>query len=87
MVCSQVYNPPTSPASAASSLRFGILGAAAIAPNALIQPAQSHPEVTVYAVAARDIKKAEAFAKKWGIEKVHGSYQGKHFQSCSRNLN
>jgi len=56
-------------------LKFGILGAANIAPNALILPARSHPEVVVYAVAARRKEKAEAFAKKYGIEKAYGSYE------------
>ncbi|OAX42135.1 NAD(P)-binding protein [Rhizopogon vinicolor AM-OR11-026] len=59
-------------------LKFGILGAAAIAPAALIIPAKSHPEVELYAVAARDISRAERFAKKHGIKKWYGgqdSYQ------------
>ncbi|KAJ7708864.1 hypothetical protein B0H17DRAFT_367481 [Mycena rosella] len=33
-------------------LKFGILGAAAVAPDALINPAKSHPEAVVYVVAA-----------------------------------
>ncbi|KAF5364654.1 hypothetical protein D9758_005517 [Tetrapyrgos nigripes] len=57
-------------------LKFGILGAAAIAPPALIIPAKTHPEVVVYAVAARDLKRAEAFAKKHGIQKVYGGTNG-----------
>ncbi|EGN98488.1 hypothetical protein SERLA73DRAFT_183526 [Serpula lacrymans var. lacrymans S7.3] len=56
-------------------LKFGILGAAAIAPAALINPAQSHSDVVVYAIAARDPKRAEAFAEKYGIEKWYGNYQ------------
>lgn len=44
---------------------------------ALITPAKSHPEVIVYAVAARDKTKATAFAKKYGIPHVKDSYQGK----------
>lgn len=43
---------------------------------ALITPAKSHPEVIVQAVAARDRKKAEAFAKANGIPQVLDSYQG-----------
>jgi len=43
---------------------------------AVIQPAKSHPEVIVAAVAARDVKKAEVYAKKHGIPIVHKSYQG-----------
>ena len=37
-----------------TTVRFGILGAARIAPAALIRPAASNPEVTVEVVAARD---------------------------------
>lgn len=57
-------------------LKIGILGAANIAPNALIYPARSHPEVEVYGVAARDIRKAEKFAKKYGIKKWYGGQDG-----------
>lgn len=46
-------------------------------PMALITPAKSHPEVIVYSVAARDKKKATAFAKKHGIPHVKDNYQGK----------
>jgi predicted dehydrogenase len=56
-------------------IRIGILGAAAIAPTALIKPARDNPEVTVAAVAARDFAKAAQFAAKHGIERVHASYQ------------
>ncbi|KAH8890091.1 putative oxidoreductase [Thozetella sp. PMI_491] len=57
------------------ALKFGILGAANIAPMALIAPAKAHAEVIIQAVAARDRKKAEAFAKKHGIPEVRDSYQ------------
>ncbi|KAJ7696447.1 hypothetical protein B0H17DRAFT_1130861 [Mycena rosella] len=57
-------------------LKFGILGAAAIAPDALINPAKSHPEVVIYAVAARSQKRAAEFARKHGIEKVFGGPNG-----------
>ncbi|KAJ7675502.1 hypothetical protein B0H14DRAFT_3066624 [Mycena olivaceomarginata] len=46
-------------------LRFGVLGAAAIAPTAFIAPVKSHPEAVVYAVAARSKERAAAFAKTW----------------------
>ncbi|KIM79362.1 hypothetical protein PILCRDRAFT_10492 [Piloderma croceum F 1598] len=68
-------NPPASSA-AASPIKFGILGAADIAPRALISPASNHPETVVYAVASRDNKKASAFAKKHGIEKVYSGATG-----------
>jgi predicted dehydrogenase len=57
-------------------------------PMALINPAKSHPEVIVQAVAARDRKRAEAYAKKHGIHEVKGSYQGtslRHLQTCLRD--
>ncbi|CAO2657338.1 Nn.00g034640.m01.CDS01 [Neocucurbitaria sp. VM-36] len=56
------------------ALRFGILGAANIAPTALTIPARSHAEVIVVAVAARDKKKAETYAKRHGIPIVHDNY-------------
>ncbi|KAJ3528545.1 hypothetical protein NM688_g7985 [Phlebia brevispora] len=66
-------NPPRVPLSTESApIKFGILGAANIAPVALILPARSHAEVEVYAVAARDLAKAQAFAAKHGIEKAYG---------------
>ncbi|KAK7056257.1 hypothetical protein VNI00_002810 [Paramarasmius palmivorus] len=71
-----ILYPPEPKASADSKpLRFGILGAANIAPPALIIPAKSHPDVVVYAVAARSLAKAEAFAKKYGIAKAYEGYQ------------
>jgi hypothetical protein len=68
------YKPPTSPPNSSNPLKFGILGAAKIAPNALITPARTHPDVQVYAVAARSLDRAREFAAKHGIEKAYGSY-------------
>ena len=56
-------------------LRFGILGAARIAPAALIRPARHVADARVVAVAARDREKATRFAAKHGIDGVHGSYE------------
>jgi predicted dehydrogenase len=58
----------------ASPLRIGILGAARIAPPALVRPARQVAEAEVAAVAARDPARARAFAAKHGIAKVHESY-------------
>lgn len=58
----------------APALRIGILGAARIAPRALIKPARDNPEVVVAAVAARDVERARAFAAQHGIASVHGDY-------------
>ncbi len=55
-------------------LRIGILGAARIAPMALVRPARDVPGVEVTAVAARDVERAKKFAAKHGIRRVHGSY-------------
>jgi predicted dehydrogenase len=57
-----------------SPLRIGILGAARIAPMALVRPARDVPEATVAAVAARDRARAEKFAARGGIPRVHASY-------------
>jgi predicted dehydrogenase len=55
-------------------IRIGVLGAARIAPSALIKPAKDNAEVVVDAVAARDGSRARAFAAKHGIARVHDSY-------------
>ncbi|KDQ61328.1 hypothetical protein JAAARDRAFT_30745 [Jaapia argillacea MUCL 33604] len=73
----KAFNPPiASPSVASKPIKFGILGAARIAPIALIDPCKSHPEAEVYAVAARDQAKAEAFAKKHSIPKVYSGSNG-----------
>ncbi len=56
------------------TVRIGILGAARIAPSAVIKPAASVTEAVVGAVAARDRSRADAFASKHGIAKVCDSY-------------
>jgi predicted dehydrogenase len=55
-------------------MRIGVLGAARIAPAALIKPARVVDGVEVGAVAARDRARAEAFATKHGVTTVHDSY-------------
>ncbi|OBB91089.1 Gfo/Idh/MocA family protein [Mycobacterium sp. 852002-40037_SCH5390672] len=57
-----------------AKLRIGILGAARIAPLALINPAQDNAEVVVAAVAARDTSRAQAFAVKHDIGRIHDGY-------------
>jgi predicted dehydrogenase len=59
---------------ARTPLRIGILGAARIAPSAIIFPAQATGHQLV-AVGARDKARAEVFAKQYQIEKAYGSYQ------------
>jgi len=55
-------------------LRFGILGAARIAPLALIQPAALLPGVSVAAIAASSVEKAQTFADNNNIATVSESY-------------
>jgi predicted dehydrogenase len=57
-----------------STVRIGVLGAARIAPAALIRPARALDGVQVAAVAARDCNRAASFAAKHGIATVHDSY-------------
>ncbi|MBV8159617.1 MAG: gfo/Idh/MocA family oxidoreductase, partial [Acidimicrobiia bacterium] len=54
---------------------MGCLGAARIAPAALIKPARADDEVEVRALAARDVTRARAFAAKHGVPVVHDSYE------------
>ena len=55
-------------------MQIGVLGAARIAPPALIKPAKANADVVVAAVAARDVSRAQAFAAKHHIARVHDSY-------------
>ena len=55
-------------------MRIGVLGAARIAPAALMKPAGAVDDVEVAAVAARDRGRAQAFARRRGIPVVHDSY-------------
>jgi len=63
-------NNPPSVDKDTNALRFGILGAARIGPDAVIKPAKSHPSVVVAAVASRDRTKADRYAKQHSIPKV-----------------
>ena len=55
-------------------LRIGVLGAARIAPAALMRPARAIDGVEVTAVAARDPQRARRFAARYGIATVHPDY-------------
>ncbi len=55
-------------------IRFGVLGAAKIAPNALIQPCADEDRADIHCVAARDRGRAGRFAEEHGIPTVHDSY-------------
>lgn len=60
-------------------MKIGILGAGNIAgvmANTIRQlHANGHPEAELYAVAARDLSRAQAFAAAHGVEKAFGSYE------------
>ena len=56
------------------NLRIGVLGAARIAPMAIVRPAREVAGTEVVAIAARDRNRAEAFARKHAIPNVLPSY-------------
>jgi predicted dehydrogenase len=56
-------------------LKIGILGAANIAPGALIKPAHRTGKAEIVVVAARDADKARKFADKHKIKRVADSYE------------
>ncbi|HEY5303853.1 MAG TPA: Gfo/Idh/MocA family oxidoreductase [Acidimicrobiales bacterium] len=53
---------------------IGILGAAGIAPAAIIQPASRRDDVVVRAVASRSRESAERYAQRFSIERAYGDY-------------
>jgi len=71
--CGSVFFVMTS--ASVPPLRVGILGAARIAPAALIHPARHVEGTIVTAVAARDRRRAIAFAHRHSIPVVYSSYQ------------
>jgi predicted dehydrogenase len=56
------------------TVRMGLLGAARIAPQALLKPAQQVAEVSVVGIGARDSTRAQVFAQKYNIPRVFASY-------------
>ncbi len=57
------------------TLRIGILGAAGIAPAAVIRPALRRTDVEVRAVASRRAGAAREYADRYGIPVAHDSYE------------
>jgi predicted dehydrogenase len=55
-------------------VRFGILSTAHIN-RLVIPPARESDKVEIVAVASREQGRAEAYARKWDIERAHGSYE------------
>ena len=56
-------------------IRVGLLGASTVATYAMIGPARRNGAMHVTAVAARDVSRAEAFARRHGIASIARSYQ------------
>ncbi|MCU1480261.1 MAG: putative dehydrogenase [Subtercola sp.] len=55
-------------------LRIGILGAAGIAPAAIIRPARRRPDTVILAVASRRASAAAEYAETHGIARSYGGY-------------
>lgn len=64
----------TSSSAPLQTCRIGVLGAARIAPRAIVYPARKVAGAKVVAIAARDVAKARKFAAQHGIPRVHQSY-------------
>ena len=58
----------------AESVRIGILGCARIAKAALIDAAADAKDITVVAVASRDLERARLYASQHGLGAAYGSY-------------
>ena len=56
-------------------MRIGILGAAKIAPRALVEPGGEVADVEVFGVASRDPDRAKQFAQEHGLARVFPSYE------------
>jgi len=56
-------------------IRIGILGAARIAPNALIKPVKKRHDCEIVCVAARDGARGRAYAAEHGIPEIAESYE------------
>jgi predicted dehydrogenase len=55
-------------------LNIGILGAAGIAPAAVIRPASRRDDVEILAVSSRSQESADRYAQEHGIERAYGDY-------------
>ena len=56
-------------------IHFGVLGAARIVPNALVNPCADDERASIRCIAARDRSRAESFAKEHGIPVVCDDYR------------
>lgn len=57
-----------------ANLNIGLIGAARVAPYAIVEPARNVARTRLVAIAARDVQRASAFAYAHDIPKVHDSY-------------
>ncbi|EGD96289.1 NAD binding Rossmann fold oxidoreductase [Trichophyton tonsurans CBS 112818] len=57
------------------ALKLGVLSTAKINAAAAVYPAQSHPDVDLYAIASTDARVAKAAIEKYGFSKSYGSFQ------------
>ncbi len=55
-------------------MKVGFLGAGSIA-RAMAMAVKGLEGVEGYAVASRDLSKAQAFCQRWGFQKAYGSYE------------
>ncbi|KAJ9199491.1 hypothetical protein DTO207G8_3685 [Paecilomyces variotii] len=65
----------TTPSKNPNALRLGVLSSAQINPAAAIHPAETHPDVILYAIASRNASTAKKAAKQYHFSKAYGSYQ------------
>lgn len=57
-------------------MNWGILGCANIAEQQFIPALLACPNSTLQAIASREQKKAESWARRWGAARAYGSYEG-----------
>ena len=55
-------------------MNIGIIGAGRIV-NIVVQALQALPQTNCYAIASRDLGRAQEYAQKYGFEKAYGSYE------------
>ena len=55
-------------------MKVGIIGAGRIAEN-MAKTLDGMDDAAAYAIAARNLDRAQKFAKEWGFEKAYGSYK------------
>ncbi|KAI0359853.1 NAD-P-binding protein [Trametes cingulata] len=67
-------------------LRFGMLGAARVGPDALFKPARTHPEVDVVAVACRDEARGSRYANQHHIPKLYSGPRAYHDLIADPNI-